>query len=285
MTTVAVIGTLAAVLTTTSFLPQIAKIRKQGGEDLSYAMLASYVVGVSLWLTYGILLHAKAVIWANAVAFLLVATCLVLKATTRKPMRRPRLAVDMDEVIADALTHHLAAYKAASGEELSVEEIRAKGVLGVLGSEKKKLFDSLPHVPGFFADLEPIAGSREALQLLSEKFDIFIVSAAMDVPFSFDDKFRWMQRHFPFISPQRIVFCGNKEIIEADYLVDDRSRQFKGFRGTGILFTAPHNAREKAALRADNWDEVLRILGVSRVEERSAGTVSLPGDAVQQSAS
>jgi 5'(3')-deoxyribonucleotidase len=43
--------------------------------------------------------------------------------------------------------------------------------------------------------------------------------------------------------------------------VDDRSRHFKQFRGTGILFTAPHNAREAAHLRANNWDEVLRILG------------------------
>src|SRR4051812_46138710 len=104
MTIVAVIGTIAAVLTTASFLPQIVKIRKQGGEDLSYGMLTSYVVGVSLWLAYGVLLHATAVIWANAVAFVLVATCIVLKATSQKAARRQRLAVDMDEVIADALT-------------------------------------------------------------------------------------------------------------------------------------------------------------------------------------
>jgi 5'(3')-deoxyribonucleotidase len=56
------------------------------------------------------------------------------------------------------------------------------------------------------------------------------------------------------------VFCGNKNIIDADILVDDRSRHFKEFRGTGILFTAPHNAGENAKLRANNWNDVLRIL-------------------------
>jgi hypothetical protein len=56
------------------------------------------------------------------------------------------------------------------------------------------------------------------------------------------------------------VFCGDKGIIDADYLIDDRSRHFRRFRGTGILFSAPHNARERAHLRANNWVEVLGIL-------------------------
>ena len=64
----------------------------------------------------------------------------------------------------------------------------------------------------------------------------------MEVPSSFADKFQWMEKNFPFIPPSRIVFCGDKNIVNADVLIDDRSRHFKGFRGTGILFTAPHNA-------------------------------------------
>jgi len=75
------IGTLAAICTTGAFVPQIVKIRKQGGDDLSYLMLAVYFVGVALWLVYGLMLHAAAVIWANAATVLLVAIAIVLKAT------------------------------------------------------------------------------------------------------------------------------------------------------------------------------------------------------------
>jgi 5'-nucleotidase len=82
----------------------------------------------------------------------------------------------------------------------------------------------------------------------------------MDVPYSFDDKFDWLEKHFPLVPPSRIVFCGDKHILNADILIDDRSRHFKQFQGTGILFTAPHNARENAPLRANNWKEVLQIL-------------------------
>ena len=93
------IGTLAAICTTGAFIPQIQKIRKQGGEDLSYLMLTVYFVGVSLWLTYGLMLHAAAVIWANAATALLVAVAIVLKATHG---RASRVAVVSREPAADA---------------------------------------------------------------------------------------------------------------------------------------------------------------------------------------
>jgi MtN3 and saliva related transmembrane protein len=73
------IGTLAAVATTSSFIPQVIKIKKQGGEDLSYPMLFLYLCGILLWLAYGIILHAAAVIWANAITAILVTLAIALK--------------------------------------------------------------------------------------------------------------------------------------------------------------------------------------------------------------
>ena len=75
------IGGVAAVCTTGAFIPQILKIRRQGGGDLSYPMLFLYLTGILLWLAYGLMLHAAAIIWANAATALLVAIALVLKST------------------------------------------------------------------------------------------------------------------------------------------------------------------------------------------------------------
>ena len=75
------IGTVAAIVTTSSFIPQVLKIRRQGGEDLSYHMLFLYLSGTLLWLTYGLMLHAAAVIWANGITAILVALSIVLKMT------------------------------------------------------------------------------------------------------------------------------------------------------------------------------------------------------------
>ena len=93
----------------------------------------------------------------------------------------------------------------------------------------------------------------------------------MEVPTSFDAKFKWLEKHFPFIPPSRIVFCGDKHIISADVLIDDRSRHFKKFRGIGILFTAPHNAKESSPLRANNWNEVMKILSNGNAKTMAAG--------------
>jgi 5'-nucleotidase len=277
VTLVAAIGTIAALFTTGAFVPQIVKIRKQGGEDLSYAMLVVYLAGVLLWLAYGLLFHAPAVIWANAVAAGLVATALFAKATFKKPMDRPtspcrlRVAVDMDEVIADAFGRHISVYNQMTGEAIRTEMIGEKGIAATIPAKHHELFHRIPHENEFFGDLDVVPNSQRALELLSAQYDVFITSAAMEVPSSFDAKFKWLQRHFPFIPTSRIVFCGDKGIINADYLIDDNSRHFRTFRGTGILFTAPHNAQEQAPLRANDWDEVLTIL---KVAQQLPGTVA-----------
>src|SRR2546425_10531700 len=115
MTLTAYIGTVAAFCTTVAFVPQIVKLRKQGGEDLSHQMLFLYLSGVLLWLVYGIRVHAVAVIWANALACLMVLISIILKAnppaTNLKRglrhagsrgfwSRRPRIAVDIGGGIA-----------------------------------------------------------------------------------------------------------------------------------------------------------------------------------------
>jgi MtN3 and saliva related transmembrane protein len=75
------IGGIAAVCTTGAFVPQILKIRRQGGGDLSYPMLFLYLTGILLWLAYGLILHAAAIIWANAATAFLVGIAIVLKAS------------------------------------------------------------------------------------------------------------------------------------------------------------------------------------------------------------
>jgi 5'-nucleotidase len=272
---VSVVGTVAALSTTGAFVPQILKIRKQGGNDLSYAMLSVYLGGVLLWLAYGLMFHAPAVIWANGVAAVLVSTALVMKASFKpgprvdrgspeKSAGRLRVAVDMDEVIADSFGRHLSIYNQLTGERIDNAMIGKRGIAATIPAGNHERFHRIPHESGFFADLDVMPGSQRALELLSAHYDVFITSAAMEVPSSFDAKFKWLQRHFPFIPVSHIVFCGDKGIINADYLIDDNSRHFKAFRGTGILFTAPHNTRENAVLRANNWEEVLAILQVSQ---------------------
>jgi MtN3 and saliva related transmembrane protein len=83
-TWIAVVGTLGGICTTFAFVPQVLKIWKQGGRDLSYGMLALYLMGAILWLSYGILLRARAIIIANFATAIVIAIATVLKAWTAR---------------------------------------------------------------------------------------------------------------------------------------------------------------------------------------------------------
>ena len=77
-----VIGTVAGFCTTFAFLPQVIKMWKQGGRDLSYGMLALYLIGAVLWFIYGVLLHAQAVIITNFATAIVIAFATAMKAWT-----------------------------------------------------------------------------------------------------------------------------------------------------------------------------------------------------------
>ena len=73
------IGLAAAACTTASFIPQLVKLHRQGGRDLSYGMLLLYMLGLVLWLTYGLRIRAAEIILANIVAGTLVSAAVIMK--------------------------------------------------------------------------------------------------------------------------------------------------------------------------------------------------------------
>jgi MtN3 and saliva related transmembrane protein len=86
-----VLGAIAGFCTTFAFVPQIVKIHRQGGRDLSYGMLAFYLVGVLLWLAYGVFLRSPSVIVTNAVTSLLIVVAILMKAWKEKQAPAARL--------------------------------------------------------------------------------------------------------------------------------------------------------------------------------------------------
>ncbi len=75
-----IIGYVAATLTTSSFLPQaILTVKTKDTASLSLSMYSLFTAGVLCWLIYGLYLSDKAIIFANAITFLLAAPILFFK--------------------------------------------------------------------------------------------------------------------------------------------------------------------------------------------------------------
>lgn len=74
------LGTIAATLTTISFVPQALKaIRSRETRGISLLMYAAFTLGIGFWFAYGLALHSWPMIVSNAITFVLAATILVLK--------------------------------------------------------------------------------------------------------------------------------------------------------------------------------------------------------------
>ena len=80
MDKITVIGSIAAVCTTISFLPQAIKIyRTKHTSDLSLPMFVIFSFGVLMWLCYGFVTNSLPIILGNGITFGLAVYILAAK--------------------------------------------------------------------------------------------------------------------------------------------------------------------------------------------------------------
>jgi len=95
MDTVTLIGAGAAILSTTSFMPQAWKIiRTRDTSSISTGMYLVTVAGFVLWTTYGLLSNAWPVVASNAICLILSAFILTMKLLPRREKEKVADAID-----------------------------------------------------------------------------------------------------------------------------------------------------------------------------------------------
>lgn len=175
---------------------------------------------------------------------------------SRAPQAQLRIAVDMDEVMADAVAENLLRYNRAFSEQITRADLEGKGIWEVVHPSRHATIEGFLRSEDFFAVLAVMPDAVRVMKALQQRYEVFIATAAMEVPTSFTAKYEWLGRHFPFIPASNIVFCGDKSILRADYLIDDNPRQLRLFSGKGILFHAHHNIAVSGFPRVKSWLEV-----------------------------
>jgi MtN3 and saliva related transmembrane protein len=80
MTAIQILGLAAGTITSITFLPQVIQIWKtKSAKDLSLQMLLLLILGVSMWLTYGILVLDAAIIYTNSMVLTMSLVMLYFK--------------------------------------------------------------------------------------------------------------------------------------------------------------------------------------------------------------
>lgn len=165
----------------------------------------------------------------------------------------------MDDVLADATGQFISFYERDFGIRVSRESLN-HAEEGHGFPAHHDVIKRYPYQAQFFRTMEVKADSQKVLKALNEKYELYIVSAAMEFPQSLSEKLEWLKEHFSFLSWKQIVFCGSKAIVCGDFMIDDLPRNLEKFNGEKFLFTAPHNLQFNHFQRVNNWSEVAEKL-------------------------
>jgi len=83
-----IIGTIAAIFTTSSFLPQAIKVvRTKDTHSISLVMYILFVIGVFMWLIYGVLIGSRPIVIANIITISLSSIILFYKIKEPKEQK------------------------------------------------------------------------------------------------------------------------------------------------------------------------------------------------------
>ena len=170
-------------------------------------------------------------------------------------MSRKKIVIDLDEVLAYTLGEIIDAVNERANLGITIESLNGKKLKHMM-PEHEGLVTEVLREPGFFRRLKVMPHAQEVVEKLNDHYDVYIATAAMDVPTSFHDKYEWLLEYFPFLDPQHFIFCGRKNIVKTDYLIDDNPRQLQIFEGEPIIFTAAHNINETRFKRVNGWKDV-----------------------------
>jgi 5'-nucleotidase len=168
-----------------------------------------------------------------------------------------RILVDMDGVLADVYHRFFELHEKDFGNKLSIEEIAGLKEAEAFPNQLKWV-----NSPGFFRSIPVMAGSQTGLKRLNDHYEVVVVSMATEFPKSLTDKQLWLNEHFPFITWRQIVFCGTKDIIQADIMIDDHLKNLDNFMGETIIYTQPHNLNitNRNHRRVNSWAEIEKLL-------------------------
>ena len=166
-----------------------------------------------------------------------------------------RLIVDMDDVMADATGQFLLYYEKEFGVRVERAVLDGKGE-GEGFPDNHDIVAQFPYRKNFFRTMAVNDNCVEVMQELNRKYEVFIVSAAMEFPQSLPEKLLWLKEHFPFLHWKQLVFCGSKAVVHGDFMIDDLVHNLETFEGERFIYTAPHNTHLNHFRRLNNWKEV-----------------------------
>ena len=185
-----------------------------------------------------------------------------------------RLMVDMDNCITDAL--FIERVNEFLGTSYNIDDQNDFELQNLTGERKDEFWQYMSD-KSFYDNAPLIDGVYDALKLLNERYDLYIVTAYIYRNSSPDIsgnnlkyKYEYLKEKLPFIKPEQYIFIDNKNLIEFDIGIDDKMCNLMS-SSKKILFDAWHNRnisdlelKKYDIVRVCSWKEILKILNIEK---------------------
>jgi 5'-nucleotidase len=173
---------------------------------------------------------------------------------------KQRIAIDMDDVMADTHSKFIRLYLEGDMPRYSLEELKEKSFHELFDEDEYQAISRRVYEPGFFRDIPVMEGAQDVISDLMQTYDVYVASAAQEFPNSLREKWDWLQEYFPAITWHHYIFMGDKSVLNTDFLIDDLPRNLRTFQGKGLLFDAVHNRDDREFRRVKSWQAVAQAL-------------------------
>jgi uncharacterized HAD superfamily protein len=188
-----------------------------------------------------------------------------------------KIAIDVDEVLAEQLDSLVKFYEEETGQYVSKEEFFSYNWADVwkISLEEAIEWDRKFKESPYFENISVVEGAKEAIQKLKDEHEIYVVTSR---PIEFKQKtVEWLWNHFG-IDESRIFLSGDfhrtqgktKEQICSDLgisvIIDDRGDFGLNYARVGMKVLMPDKPwnqefEHENLIRCDGWEGILDCIG------------------------
>jgi len=179
-------------------------------------------------------------------------------------MKPLTILVDVDDVLENLCEEWVRRLNEKYGTSVSYEDVTEWDIAKFYPSLAREQVFAPLHEPDIWFSLSPKEGAICYLKkLVEDGFDVYLCTSTYYK--NVDWKYRGVvKRYFPFINWDHVIVTSRKQMIIADFLIDDAPHNLEGGVYIKILMTAPHNknydVNGKGIIRCDSWKEIYEVI-------------------------